>query len=78
MTIAGDAGSTFRLGQRGRVLDTAKDVHGIVDAIRTMRSLNEVFLAGNIIGLEAGNAIADVLKLKPSLQVSLFPWIETC
>ena len=33
-------------------------------AIRTMRSLNEVFLAGNIIGLEAGKAIADVPEIK--------------
>lgn len=59
----------FSLDGKGLKLDTAADLEPHIKALRYNDSVEEIRLGGNTIGVEASEALAEVLKTKNSLQV---------
>lgn len=59
----------FSLEGKALKLDTAADAEPHIKALRELENVQEVRLQGNTIGIEAAEALAEVLKTKKTLQV---------
>ncbi len=68
--MSGDS-KVFSLVGKGLKLDTKADIQPHLDALQQIADLQEVHLGGNTLGVEACQALADVLKDKKTLKVSL-------
>ncbi len=62
----------FSLEGRGLKLDTAADVEKYIKPLRDMEDIEEIRLLGNTLGMEACEALGEVLKTKKTLQVSFY------
>lgn len=62
----------FSIVGKGLKLNTSEDVKVFVDTIAQMEDLKEIRLGGNTIGVEAGQALADILKTRSTLKVITF------
>lgn len=61
--------TVFSIVGKGLKLNTAADVKEFVDTIEKMDDLQVIKLSGNTIGVEAGQALGEVLKSKSKLKV---------
>ncbi|KAJ1673718.1 Ran GAP Rna1 [Spiromyces aspiralis] len=59
----------FSIEGRGLTLTTAEDIKEWIEAIHNVQDLEEIRLNGNTIGVEAAEALAQVLNSKPTLRV---------
>ncbi|KAJ2002527.1 Ran GAP Rna1, partial [Coemansia sp. S85] len=53
---------------KGLKLTTAEDIEPYLEELRNVENLEELRLNGNTIGAEAAEALASVLKTKPTLK----------
>ncbi|GAC75667.1 ran GTPase-activating protein [Moesziomyces antarcticus T-34] len=74
--MSGDS-KVFSLVGKGLKLDTKADIQPHLDALQQIADLQEVHLGGNTLGVEACQALADVLKDKKTLKVADFADIFT-
>jgi Ran GTPase-activating protein 1 len=68
-----DNNTIFSIVGKGLKLNTSDDVKVFVDTIAQMDDLKEIRLGGNTIGVEAGQALADILKTRSTLKVTVVP-----
>jgi Ran GTPase-activating protein 1 len=68
-----DNNTIFSIVGKGLKLNTSDDVKAFVDTIAQMDDLKEIRLGGNTIGVEAGQALADILKTRSTLKVTMAP-----
>ena len=59
----------FSLEGQGLKLDSAADAEEHIKSLRELADVEEVRLGGNTLGVEACQALADVLRTKKTLQV---------
>lgn len=60
---------SFSIVGRNLKLNTAQDIRPILDELEKVQPLEEVHFGGNTLGVEACQALADVLKSKKDLKV---------
>ncbi|KAI8324733.1 RNI-like protein [Martensiomyces pterosporus] len=68
--MATPADRVYSLEGKGLKLTTAEDIAPYLEEIRAVGNLEELRLNGNTIGAEAAQALASVLKDKPTLKVA--------
>jgi Ran GTPase-activating protein 1 len=61
----------FSIVGKGLKLNTADDVKEFVETIEQMQDLQVIKLSGNTIGVEASQALAQALKNKTNLKVTM-------
>ncbi|SPO27801.1 probable ran GTPase activating protein 1 [Ustilago trichophora] len=72
-----DESKIFSLVGQGLKLDTKADIQPHLDRLDQITDLEEIHLGGNTLGVEACQALADVLKNKRNLKVADFADIFT-
>ncbi|KAJ2489033.1 Ran GAP Rna1 [Coemansia sp. RSA 2050] len=60
----------YSLEGKGLKLTTAEDIEPYLEELRNVENLEELRLNGNTIGAEAAQALASVLKTKPTLKIA--------
>ncbi|KAJ2425896.1 Ran GAP Rna1, partial [Coemansia sp. RSA 2531] len=68
--MATPADRIYSLEGRGLKLTTAEDIEPYLEELRNVEILEELRLNGNTIGAEAAQALASVLKTKPTLKIA--------
>ena len=63
--------TTFSLKGKVLKLDTRADIEPHLAQLRAMPSVHEIHLSGNTLGIEAAQALAEVLATLPELQVRI-------
>lgn len=66
-----DESRIFSLVGQGLKLDSKADIQPHLDKLEQIADLEEIHLGGNTLGVEACQALANVLKTKKTLKVSL-------
>lgn len=69
---------SFSIVGRNLKLNSAQDIRPILDELEKVQPLEEVHFGGNTLGVEACQALADVLKTKKELKVSKRSARGTC
>ncbi|SPO29010.1 probable ran GTPase activating protein 1 [Ustilago trichophora] len=72
-----DQSKVFSLVGQGLKLDTKADIQPHLDKLEQITDLEEIHLGGNTLGVEACQALADILKNKTTLKVADFADIFT-
>lgn len=67
------ATNVFSLVGKNLKLNSKADIQPHLDELNQIPNLEEVHLGGNTLGVEACQALADVLKTKHSLKVRALP-----
>ena len=62
----------FSIRGQGLKLDTKADIEPHLKTLRGMKDVEEVHFSGNTLGVEASEALAEVLKDLKSLKVCVF------
>jgi len=65
-----DDSKVFSIVGQGLKLNTKADIQPHLEKLEQITDLEEVHLGGNTLGVEACQALADVLKNKKTLKVS--------
>ena len=66
------SGPVFSIHGKGLKMTSRQDIEPYTKILEDMgQSVKEIHLGGNTIGVEACQALADVIKTKKSLEVSL-------
>ncbi|KAL5494960.1 RNA1 [Sanghuangporus weigelae] len=68
---------TFSIRGQGLKLDTRADIEPHLKTLREMKDVEEVHFSGNTLGVEASEALAEVLKDLKSLKVANFADVFT-
>ncbi|PWN46630.1 putative ran GTPase activating protein 1 [Violaceomyces palustris] len=68
---------SFSIVGQNLKLDTKADIQPHLDALDQIQDLEEVHFGGNTLGVEACQALADVLRTKPTLKIADFADIFT-
>ncbi|KAJ2698130.1 Ran GAP Rna1 [Coemansia sp. IMI 209128] len=68
--MATPADRIYSLEGKGLKLTTAEDIEPYLEELRNVENLEELRLNGNTIGAEAAEALASVLKTKPTLKIA--------
>ncbi|KAJ2810950.1 Ran GAP Rna1, partial [Coemansia sp. 'formosensis'] len=68
--MATPADRIYSLEGKGLKLTTAEDFEPYLEELRNVENLEELRLNGNTIGAEAAEALASVLKTKPTLKIA--------
>lgn len=63
---------SFSLHGQGLKLNTRADIEPHLKALRELKDVEEVHFGGNTLGVEASEALAEVLSTLKSLKVSSF------
>lgn len=66
-----DESKIFSLIGQGLKLDTKADIQPHLEKLEKITDLEEIHLGGNTFGVEACQALAEVLKSKKTLKVGL-------
>ena len=70
--LTASSNGIFSIHGKGLKLDTASDAQPYVEALQAMgQDVKEIHFGGNTLGVEACRALAEVIKTKSSLQVSM-------
>lgn len=70
--LTASSNGIFSIHGKGLKLDTASDAQPYVDALQAMgQDVKEIHFGGNTLGVEACKALAEVIKTKSSLEVSI-------